>query len=828
MKIHSHPLGYWHHWPLFVPGGTVESSPALQCRVGVGKAARPGGTLEGRYSMPPRVRNGSSCEATAGLQERTCEALQASLRDATKGEPVPGTEVPGYSQSSLPGRRQGHQKHRFLWDSRKSLNSIGPKSTFLSSGRIPDFLSHGMTVMKILSQFIALLFLWGGMGLVQADSTQISIDAGKPGITISPMLYGIFFEDINRSGDGGLYAEMVQNRSFEDFNLPMGWTLLNEGGSQVSLAVDRSQPLNEKNPSSLRLEFASIGKGGRAGVINQGYKGLQIKSKDPVTLPVPGDSQANPGWLKWMEQFAAAQSRPENGLPVQTGKSYQLSLYARAQGNFTGPLTVSLEKQDGTLLATQDIPHLESGWKKFDFTLKPAMTESNARLVISAKAPGTVWIDMVSLFPADTFNQRPNGLRPDLMKMLVELQPAFVRFPAGSFGEGHLLSEAFRWKETIGDLAERPGQWNIWGYRTTNGLGYLEYLQMCEDLKAEPLWVINCGMAEKEFAPMEKLDPWIQDALDSIEYANGPIESKWGGLRAKAGHPQPFHLKFLEIGNENGMSYSWGGGNPREYADRYLPFHEKLKASNPDLRYIATAPIQKFPINAPVEILDEHYYPTAEWFEDHAAMYDNYDRRGPKIYVGEYATKKGAGNGNLKAALGEAAFMTGMERNSDLVLMASYAPLFANPSWREWNPNLIVFDSIRAYGTPSYYNQLLFATNRPDVILPLDLQLPAGSDPKARKPLYAVAGLKQDTGEIIIKVVNIGGKPEPASFHLTDGGSWMADSTVLSSAHPDDENSFDLPTKVAPRKAVIGTLDSHFDFIFEPYSITVLRLKKNS
>ena len=251
------------------------------------------------------------------------------------------------------------------------------------------------------------------------------------------------------------------------------------------------------------------------------------------------------------------------------------------------------------------------------------------------------------------------------MQMLVALHPAFIRFPGGSFGEGNLLSEAFRWKETIGDLAQRPGQWNIWGYRTTNGLGYFEYLQMCEDLKAEPLFVINCGMAEKDSADLKAaLDPWVKDAVDAIDYANGPATSQWGALRASAGHPAPFNLKLMELGNENGMSYSWGGGNAQEYADRYNPMYAKVKAAYPDIKTIATAPIQKAPINAPVETVDEHYYPTSDWFEDHASMYDSYDRKGPKIYVGEYATKKDAANGNLQGALGEAAFMTGMERTA--------------------------------------------------------------------------------------------------------------------------------------------------------------------
>ena len=665
--------------------------------------------------------------------------------------------------------------------------------------------------------------------VAHADTATISIDVAKPGATVSPLLYGIFFEDINRSGDGGLYAEMLQNRSFEDFNLPMGWSLLNDGNGQVTMTLDKSQPLNDKNPTSLRLDITDTGSTGLVGVINQGYKGLQIDSKDPVELSdesIPSTKPVDPKWTEWMKRFADAQKRHVNGLNVEEGKTYLLSFYARTSPNFAGPFTASLEKQDGAILASQAVACSSTDWKKFEARLEATASDTDARFVLSTQATGTVWLDQVSLFPADTFNQRPNGLRRDLMQMLVALHPAFVRFPGGSFGEGYRLSDAFRWKETIGVPARRPGQWNIWGYRTTNGLGFYEYLQMCEDLKAEPLFVINCGMAEQDSVDPKDLDPWIQDALDAIDYANGPVTSTWGAQRAAAGHPAPFNLKLMELGNENGMGYFWGGGNARQYADRYNPLYEKVKEAHPEIKTIATAPLQKPPINATVETVDEHYYPSAEWFEDHATMYDSYNRNGPKIYVGEYATKPGAGDGNLQAALGEAAFMTGMERNSDLVIMSSYAPLFVNPDWREWTPNLIVFDSSRIYATPSYYNQTLFANNRPDVVLPLDLQTMPATDPKARKSLYAVAGKKNDTDEIIIKVVNVSGQVQDGTVQLIGApGSFNATATILTSDKPEDENSFDNPTRIVPKATDLGPIASPFRYTFTPYSITVLRLK---
>lgn len=287
-------------------------------------------------------------------------------------------------------------------------------------------------------------------------------------------------------------------------------------------------------------------------------------------------------------------------------------------------------------------------------------------------------------------------------------------------------------------------------------------------------------------------------------------------------------MNLIEIGNENGMSYSWGGGDAAQYTEHYLPFYKALKAARPDVLTIATAPIHKPPNSAPVEVVDEHFYPTAEWFEEHAQQYDGYDRKGPKIYVGEYATKPGAGHGNLNAALGEAAFMTGMERNSDVVIMSSYAPLFVNPNWDSWEPDAIVFDSSRVYGTPSYYNQLLFANNRPDVVLPLTLQTPKLAPPaKPLSALYAVAGKSTTSGEIILKVVNIGPEPQQTGIRLNGlaPGFLGARAIVLASTDPNDENSFSNPAKIAPKSIDLGRVASPFTYSFAPYSVTVLRLQ---
>ena len=327
-----------------------------------------------------------------------------------------------------------------------------------------------------------------------------------------------------------------------------------------------------------------------------------------------------------------------------------------------------------------------------------------------------LWLDVVSLFPEETY--QGHACRTDLAQMLKDMQPAFVRFPGGCYVEGDELANAFRWKRTIGDVAERPGHWNLWGYRSNDGLGYLEYLQLCEDLGTEPLFVINCGMAHKDVVPMEQMPEFVQDALDAIEYANGDAgTTKWGKLRAEHGHPAPFGMKYIEIGNEN--------GGPA-YDERYALFYDAIKAKYPDINIVANVPTRQ----RPTEILDEHYYSLPEFFMSNAFRYDTYDRNGSHIYVGEYAVTQNAGQGNLRAAIGEAAFMTGMERNADVVVMSSYAPLFVNPGWRRWNPNAIVFDASRSYGTPSYHVQAMFAQHRPDVILPLELKSP----PLSTKP----------------------------------------------------------------------------------------------
>jgi len=575
---------------------------------------------------------------------------------------------------------------------------------------------------------------------LRAAPATLTVEVDKPGHAISPTLYGIFFEDINCSADGGIYAEMVRNRSFEDSNKPDWWEAVGNGPVNCELAVDSTQPVSAKNAHSLRVAIGNAG-AGRAGVANNGY---------------------------W-------------GMAVTKGQAYELSLCARGGEGFTGPLVVSLESSNGTAYAQSTIRSLTPEWKRYQFALKANATDPKARLVITSKRPGTFWLDMVSLFPKRTWKSRPNGLRPDLAEMLAGLKPGFVRFPGGCWVEGDTMSLAYRWKQTIGDPSERRTQYNLWQYQATHGVGFHEYLQMCEDLGAEPLFVINCGMSHREVVPLDKMGEFVQDALDAIEYANGPVTSTWGAVRAKNGHPAPFNLKYMEIGNEN-------GGNA--YNERYGLFYDAIKAKYPQMHLVADEWSGR-PTNRPIEIVDEHYYSTPEFFIANAGKYDSYDRAGRKVYVGEYAVTQGCGQGNLRAAVGEAAFMTGMERNSDVVLLASYAPLFANVHYKKWNPDLIDFDSSRVYGIPSYYVQQMFSANRGDVVLPVTVTA-AVVAPPARSGAIGVGTWRTKAEFKDIKVTRGGETLFTCDFAdgtkgwRLHGGDWAVENGALQQKSLDD------------------------------------------
>ena len=823
----------------------------------------------------------------------------------------------------------------------------------------------------------------------QPDAT-VTVDLAHPGSALSPDMYGIFFEDINHAADGGLYAELIQNRDFEYNRVPEdmmwvddstvvnrkgwkaryrkpnelhAWSLIPEGEAAASIRLDTREPLNESNAQSMRFEVTRLG-AGRAVVANGGY---------------------------W-------------GIPVRKGAAYRLSLYARKDSRSSGTLTASLESTSGETYASHEITGLNEQWRRFEATLTSSGDDPQARFVLSAKSAGTIWLDVVSLFPAETWKNRPNGLRPDLARMLADMRPSFLRFPGGCVVEGATLENRIQWKRTIGDVAARPGHWNLWGYRATDGLGFHEFLQLCEDLGAAPLYVINVGMSCQGrggmVASKEDRAEYLQEALDALEYAMGPVTSRWGALRQANGHPAPFPIKYVEVGNEN---------NGPAYREAYKFIQSGIKKRYPDIVTIANyEDIQisdldrrRYP-GVGLEMVDEHYYASPTFFYDQSSRYDSYDRGDSVlVYVGEFAVTTGnPGTGNLRAALAEAAFMIGLERNADLVRMASYAPTFVNVHDRTWSPDMIVYTSARAYGTPSYHAVRMFSVNRPERVLPATVVIAADSAAdrwghlrggialgawntraefrdvrverngqqlfrddfssgasrwtqqqdtweaaggalrnnntvteaiaragdstwaeyslslKARKisgeqgfiisvlvngddrclwniggwdnsveyltqyrsgtradlgtwrqcsvetgrwyeiridvkghrircyldgdlrrdeelrqfsapSIYATAGIRDDRGEVIAKIVNPFPGPKSCRVDLKASPEILPDgeAVVLTSASPDDENSFDQPEKVAPRTTVLRNLGSTFDYVCPPNSISILTLR---
>jgi alpha-L-arabinofuranosidase len=621
------------------------------------------------------------------------------------------------------------------------------------------------------------------LGLAAANvfgaTNTLTINLQSPGITVSPLLYGIFFEEINRAGDGGIYAEMLRNRSFEeDANYPMAWT-----ATKATNTLDRTVELNTNNPTSMKVVASAGGKVSNCGFVAGG-----------------------PGWdPAGMQTYYASQP---GQIAVEAGKVYDLSLYARAASPAT--LTASIVSAGGWTLASQNFSVPAGGWTKLAVALTPNQTQANCRLEIASATAATFWLDMVSLFPRDTWKGRTNGLRADLMAKIEAMQPAFVRFPGGCFVEGRGVETRVQWKKTIGPVEQRPGHYNIiWGYYSTDGLGYLEYLQMCEDLGAEALFVINCGMGHAtnssgQYAvPMAEMGPFVQDALDAIEYANGSTNTTWGARRAADGHPAPFNLKYMEIGNEN-----WG----TDYSDRYALFHDAIRTNYPAIRLIAN----ERTASRTNDIVDPHFYSNPTAFLNAIDDWDNYSRSAPKIYVGEYAITEGSGTGNLRAALCEGAYLTGLERNSDMVLMASYAPLFCRTGWRGWNPNAILFDQSRTYGTPSYWLQTMYAASRGDRILPVTMTIAAPTVPDiAGKIGVGTWGGSAKFKDIV--VTNAGGVLYRANF--TNG---MADWKVASGTWSVDTNNNAILQSDA---TVNGSLAKAGDLAWNNYTLMLRAMK---
>ncbi len=558
------------------------------------------------------------------------------------------------------------------------------------------------------------MLLMAGCALFSATAkaqVTIDIDAQQRGPKVSPMLYGIFYEDINHAADGGIYAELIRNRSFEDgprYGAPadmQGWTTYAAAPSQLTARL--IQP-TKKTPLLNSVQ----------------HNALALDIKASAALPV---CLVNEGY--W-------------GINAVQGRCYRLSFWAKTL-KYQGTVKATLCSKDGSQLYAETLvsgfPVAKAkGWTKYEATLTANDNDPLAQFALVFDGAGQVQIDMVSLFPP-TFKNRENGMRPDLANMLWQLHPKFMRFPGGCFVEGQESPDnAFRWERTIGPIEEREGHWNVnWGYRTSDGLGYHEYLQWAEDLGAKPLYVVNVGIWHGGMTPYDSIQPWIDECMNALEYANGPVTSKYGAMRARNGHPEPFGIEYLEIGNENNQP------DPRQqsdhYYERYEQFYKAIRAKYPEMKIIGNVVAwgddnPKWNSKLPVDLLDEHYYRSPDWFAAAFHKYDTYNRQGPKVYVGEYAVTNGYGKlGNMNAALGEAVYMMGMENNADVVELASYAPIFVNENDARWRPDMIRFSSSRVMGTPSYYVQQLMPQHLGTQVVKVEQNNPYKG--KVRKPL---------------------------------------------------------------------------------------------
>lgn len=646
-----------------------------------------------------------------------------------------------------------------------------------------------------ISLILTSLFLAGAL-LAEAQSQTLVIKAGTPRAPIQPTMWGIFLEDINFAADGGIYAELVKNGSFEFYKPLMGWKKLGEKYAGQFQIVTRP---DENNPRFLRLENSD---GTALGLENEGFRGMGVKK----------------------------------------GENYNLSIMGRqAQGN--SALNIALLDSSGSVIGQTKVENFTGDWKKYEAQIPCSATDAKAKLRMTLSGEGVLEIDRISLFPEHTWKDRKNGLRADLVQKLADLHPGFLRFPGGCIVEGHELATRYQWKKTVGDVNERKLIINRWNtemkdhqtpdYFQSFGLGFYEYFLLAEDIGAEPLPILNCGMACEynscELAPLDGLDPYIQDILDLIEFANGSTSTQWGKLRADMGHPAPFNLKMIGVGNEQ-----WG----TQYIDRLKIILKVLREKHPEIKYVGgSGPSpdgkdfdylwpQMRELNVP--LVDEHYYRSPDWFLKNAGRYDQYDRSGPKVFAGEYAAhdeggKEAESRNTWRSALTEAALMTGFERNADVVYMASYAPLFGNVDAWQWRPDLIWFNSLQSAVTPNYYVQKLFSTNRgTDVVS----ALVDGKPLEGQDSLYATACIDSKTSELIVKLVNVAKRPAMINLEV-EGRRPSAKEISLQVLTNSDLAAFNQvgkPEVVTPVEEKLNISGKKIAVKLGGYSLTVARI----
>ena len=647
-------------------------------------------------------------------------------------------------------------------------------------------------------------------GLIQISYGQIVknktiiIQVNKPVAVIQPTMWGVFFEDINLGADGGIYAELVKNRSFEFYKPLMGWKVKENKPTEGSVLIINRSKENIANPRFVRIAKNSLSD--TLGISNEGFRGMGIKK----------------------------------------GLRYDFSVMYR-QATAGLKMKIELLSTAGKIIGTTMLlPELTAGeaWKKAAVSFTSTDSSLKGSMNIWFEGTGTIDLDIVSLFPEDTWKKRPGGMRADMIQMLADMKPGFIRFPGGCIVEGHDLSLRYQWKKTIGPIEDRQLIINRWNsefshrptpdYFQTFGLGFFEYFQLAEDIGATALPILNCGMAcqfnTAEVVPINQLDPYVQDALDLIEFANGDENSQWGKVRTAMGHPLPFNLKMMGIGNEN-----WGP----QYMERLQLFTKAIKAKYPEFKLVNSSGTDpdgdRFDfLNGALramkaDIIDEHYYRRPEWFLANAARYDNYPRNSAKIFAGEYAAQSDKtasihNKNNGLTAIAEAAFMTGLERNAAVVNLASYAPLFAHVDGWQWTPDLIWVNNLQSFGTPNYYVQKLYSLNKGTNVVTalIDGKAVTGQD-----SLYVSAVTDSSANELIIKVVNASKTIQTKTIVLQGVKKISANAllTVLQVNNLNDVNSFTKPTHVAPVESAISLKRKELIFAAVPYSLSVIRIK---
>ncbi len=650
------------------------------------------------------------------------------------------------------------------------------------------------------------VLLWSAAA-AYAEPVELTVQAGKPGKPISPDLVGVFFEDLNYAADGGLYAELIQNRSFEysptektDWHPLKFWELKKYGGGDGSIAVANMRPVHRNNPHYVLLTIGSPGEG--VGIANGGFDGIVLKE---------GETYEASFWAY---------------------QAFMGQMWGRGDNNKSMPVTLRLETKEGDILAQAKLEIKGRAWTRYSTKLVPTRTVSDARLVLLAHDTGGLCLDMISLFPEKTFRSRPNGLRADLAQAIADIKPKFMRFPGGCLVHGTGTHQYYDWKASIGPVEQRRAGRNLWGYHQTMGLGYFEYFQFCEDIGAKPLPVVTAGVCcqhagnspgrGQEGLPLDEMPAYIQDVLDLIEWANGPATSPWGAKRAAAGHPEPFGLKYIGVGNEDAITPI--------FRERFKMIYEALKQKHPEITVVGTVgPFASgedydngwaFARELKLPMVDEHYYVSPQWFWDNLNRYNAYNRADSKVYVGEYAAHDQGRRNTLRSALAEAAGLTSYERNGDVVLFASYAPLLARRGHTQWTPDMIYFDSTSVYLSANYYVQQIFGQNSGDQCLETIIA------PEQPKMLTASSVIDSKTGDLIVKIVNGADQPADISVRLaglSQEASMKAVKTVLTGPDANAVNEDGKSPAVKPAVST-ETVKPVFAYTAPAHSLTVFRI----